>query len=54
MFVSMICNPLAERSERVGEESLVAFAVFLLENLVGREGEGQINGSTKSVLPQLV
>lgn len=47
MFVSMICTPLAERSERVGEESLVAFAVFLLENFVGR-GEGQINGSTKS------
>ena len=38
VFVSMICNPLAERSERVGEESLVAFAVFLLENFVGRGG----------------
>lgn len=29
---------MAGRSERVGEESLVAFSVFLLENFVG-EGE---------------
>jgi hypothetical protein len=29
---------VAGRSERVGEESLVAFSVFLLENFVG-EGE---------------